>query len=63
MKFKHKEEASSILSIQSQSIGNEIRRMYWWQVGKFFRDANVRSEFVPLLYQQFALTRSLRAIA
>lgn len=30
-----------------------FRRMYWWQVGRFFRDANVRDEFVPLLYQQF----------
>jgi pimeloyl-ACP methyl ester carboxylesterase len=30
-----------------------FRRMYWWQVGRFFRDAEVRDEFVPLLYQQF----------
>ncbi len=31
-----------------------FRKMYWWQVGKFMRDAAVRDEFVPLLYQQFA---------
>ncbi len=30
-----------------------FRRMYWWQVGKFFRSAEVRGEFVPLLYRQF----------
>lgn len=30
-----------------------FRRMYWWQVGRFFRDADVRTQFVPLLYQQF----------
>jgi pimeloyl-ACP methyl ester carboxylesterase len=34
--------------------------MYRWQVGKFFRDANLRSEFVPLLYQQFDATPSAR---
>jgi haloalkane dehalogenase len=37
-----------------------FRRMYWWQVGKFFRDAEIRSEFVPLLYQQFDATPSTR---
>jgi len=26
-----------------------FRRMYWWQVGRFFRDAEVRNQFVPLL--------------
>src|SRR5262245_653414 len=30
-----------------------FRRMYRWQVGRFFRDADVRKEFLPLLYQQF----------
>src|SRR5215471_174978 len=30
-----------------------FRRMYWWQVGRFFRDAEIRNQFVPLLYQQF----------
>jgi pimeloyl-ACP methyl ester carboxylesterase len=45
----------------SRMFGNWIfRRMYWWQVGKFFRDADVRSEFVPLLYQQFDTTPSAR---
>jgi pimeloyl-ACP methyl ester carboxylesterase len=38
----------------SQMFGNwGFRRMYQWQVGRFFRDADVRREFVPLLYQQF----------
>jgi pimeloyl-ACP methyl ester carboxylesterase len=45
----------------SQLFGNWVfRRMYWWQVGRFFRDADVRSEFVPLLYQQFDATPSAR---
>jgi pimeloyl-ACP methyl ester carboxylesterase len=35
-----------------------FRKMYWWQVGGFMRDAEVRKEFVPLLYQQFAATPS-----
>ena len=30
-----------------------FRRMYWWQVGRFFRDAEIRNQFVPLLYRQF----------
>jgi pimeloyl-ACP methyl ester carboxylesterase len=37
-----------------------FRRMYWWQVGRFFRDAEVRNEFVPLLYQQFDAVPSAR---
>jgi pimeloyl-ACP methyl ester carboxylesterase len=37
-----------------------FRRMYWWQVGKFFRDAEIRNQFVPLLYQQFDATPSAR---
>lgn len=37
-----------------------FRRMYWWQVGRFFRDAEVRDEFVPLLYQQFNVVPSAR---
>jgi pimeloyl-ACP methyl ester carboxylesterase len=37
-----------------------FRRMYWWQVGRFFRDAEVRDEFVPLLYQQFDAVPSAR---
>jgi haloalkane dehalogenase len=31
-----------------------FRRMYRWQVGRFFRDANVRDQYVPILYEQFA---------
>jgi pimeloyl-ACP methyl ester carboxylesterase len=30
-----------------------FRRMYQWQVGRFFRDAEVRARFVPQLYEQF----------
>jgi haloalkane dehalogenase len=30
-----------------------FRRLYRWQVGRFFRDAATRNEFVPLLYEQF----------
>jgi pimeloyl-ACP methyl ester carboxylesterase len=37
-----------------------FRRMYWLQVGSFIRDADVRREFVPLLYQQFDATPSAR---
>ena len=38
-----------------------FRQMYWWQVGRFFRDAETRNEFVPVLYQQFDATPSARA--
>src|ERR1043166_4294193 len=42
-------------------FGNWLfRRRYWWQVGRFIRDADVRCEFVPLLYQQFDATPSAR---
>src|SRR5262249_29773696 len=37
-----------------------FRRMYWWQVGKFFRDAETRNRFLPLLYQQFDAIPSAR---
>jgi pimeloyl-ACP methyl ester carboxylesterase len=30
-----------------------FRRMYRWQVGKFFRDAEIRDRFLPVLYEQF----------
>src|SRR5215510_4470628 len=43
----------------AQMFGNWVfRRMFRWQVGRFFRDEDVRSEFVPLLYQQFDATPS-----
>src|SRR5262245_6776404 len=45
----------------SRMVGTWLfRRMYWWQVGSFIRDADVRREFVPLLYQQFDATPSAR---
>jgi pimeloyl-ACP methyl ester carboxylesterase len=34
--------------------------MYWWQVGRFFRDSKVRNEFLPLLYRQFDAVPSVR---
>jgi len=43
----------------SRMFGNLIfRRMFWWQVGKFFRDPSVRDEYLPLLYSQFEATPS-----
>ena len=30
-----------------------FRKMYWWQVGGFMREAVDREEFLPVLYQQF----------
>ena len=46
----------------SRLFGNWLfRQMYWWQVGRFIRNADVRREFVPLLYQQFDATPSARA--
>jgi len=45
----------------SRLFGNWLlRRVYWWQVGSFIRDAEVRRHFVPLLYQQFDSTPSAR---
>jgi haloalkane dehalogenase len=38
-----------------------FRRVYRWQVGRrFIRDEEVREEFVPLLYEQFAATPSTK---
>ena len=51
----------SIARPVSQMLGHLIfRHMYQWQVGRFFRDAAVRNEFLPLLYQQFDATPSAR---
>src|SRR5262245_11283611 len=45
----------------SRMFGNWLfHRVYRWQVGSFIRDADVRREFVPLLYQQFDATPSAR---
>ncbi len=35
-----------------------FRNMYWWQVGRFMRDAAAREEFLPLLYKQFTTSPS-----
>jgi haloalkane dehalogenase len=38
-----------------------FRRLYWWQVGRrFIRSEEVRKEFVPLLYEQFAAMPSTK---
>jgi len=51
----------SIARPVSQMFGNMIfRKMFWWQVGKFFKDPKARDEFLPLLYQQFEATPSTR---
>jgi pimeloyl-ACP methyl ester carboxylesterase len=43
----------------SRRFGNLLfRRMYRWQVGRFFRDQAVREAFLPVLYEQFARTPS-----
>jgi haloalkane dehalogenase len=39
----------------SRAFGDlTFRRLYRWQVGRFFRDPQVRDQFLPLLYRQFA---------
>src|SRR5262249_58015157 len=49
----------SVAKPVSRMFGNWVfRRMYRWQVGRFIRDADVRREFVPLLYRQFDATPS-----
>lgn len=51
----------SIARPVSQMFGDLIfHRMFQWQVGRFFRDIEVREEFLPLLYQQFDATPSTR---
>ena len=35
-----------------------FQKLYWWQVGRFMREAADREEFLPLLYQQFAAAPS-----
>jgi haloalkane dehalogenase len=44
----------SIARPVSRMFGNWIfHRMFVWQVGRFFWNAAVRDEFIPVLYQQF----------
>ena len=51
----------SIARPVSQMFGNWIfHRMFRWQVGRFFRDAEIRNEFIPLLYRQFDAAPSAR---
>jgi pimeloyl-ACP methyl ester carboxylesterase len=35
-----------------------FRRLYRWQVGRFFRDPAVRERYLPLLYRQFTASAS-----
>ncbi|MEW6519106.1 MAG: alpha/beta hydrolase [Thermodesulfobacteriota bacterium] len=45
----------------SRLFGNFLfHRMFIWQVGRFFRDREVREQFLPLLYQQFEADPSTR---
>ena len=45
----------------SQLFGDWIfHRMFRWQVGRFFRDAEVREQFLPVLYEQFDAVPSAR---
>jgi pimeloyl-ACP methyl ester carboxylesterase len=49
----------SIARPVARLFGNFIfHRMFLWQVGRFFRDAAVREEFLPLLNRQFTVTPS-----
>ncbi len=49
----------NVARVVSRSFHNLLfRKLYWWQVGRFMREAAAREEFVPLLYQQFAATPS-----
>jgi haloalkane dehalogenase len=51
----------SIARPVSEMFGQLIfRKMYWWQVGGFFRDWGVRDGFLASLYQQFDATPSAR---
>lgn len=44
----------SIARPMSRLFGDLVfRRMFSWQVGRFFGDPQVRAEFLPLLYEQF----------
>jgi pimeloyl-ACP methyl ester carboxylesterase len=36
--------------------GLVFRRLYRWQVGRFFRDARVAAQFIPRLYEQFTVS-------
>jgi haloalkane dehalogenase len=43
----------------SRAFGDLLfRRTYRWQVGRFFRDPEVREQFLPLLYRQFTASPS-----
>jgi haloalkane dehalogenase len=49
----------SVARPASRLLGDLVfRRMYRWQVGRFFRDRQVRERFLPLLYRQFTASPS-----
>ena len=49
----------NVARVVSKAFHNWLfRKMYWWQVGRFMREASDGEEFLPLLYQQFAATPS-----
>jgi len=44
----------SVARTVSRLFGDLVfRRMFGWQVGRFFSDRRVRAEYLPLLYEQF----------
>ena len=49
----------NVARVALQAFDNWLfRKVYWWQVGGFMREAADREEFLPLLYQQFAAAPS-----
>jgi pimeloyl-ACP methyl ester carboxylesterase len=49
----------SVARPASRLFGDLVfRRMFRWQVGRFFRDRQVREQFLPLLSQQFTAVPS-----
>jgi pimeloyl-ACP methyl ester carboxylesterase len=49
----------NVARVVLQAFDNWLfRKLYWWQVGGFMRDAEVREEFLPVLYRQFTVTPS-----
>src|SRR6266700_4145315 len=49
----------NVARVVSKAFHNWLfRKLYWWQVGIFMREAADREEFLPLLYHQFAAAPS-----
>jgi haloalkane dehalogenase len=53
----------NVARVVSKAFHNWLfRKLYWWQVGIFMREAADREEFLPLLYHQFAATPSAQPV-